>query len=145
MSSRNKLEINLYNTADNDNNKNNKNRDNSKRNKDINFSINKVNIDNETPDDFNKSGYEIKTLKGGVSQLKNVQPHNRKIGPSYNISTPKNKGLSFKENLITKSLNIKDQKLEKEDVLNRSSLYQSIKDIKEVSISLVKKGKFIAN
>eukprot|EP00340_Litonotus_pictus_P007535 CAMPEP_0170515480 /NCGR_PEP_ID=MMETSP0209-20121228/1905_1 /TAXON_ID=665100 ORGANISM="Litonotus pictus, Strain P1" /NCGR_SAMPLE_ID=MMETSP0209 /ASSEMBLY_ACC=CAM_ASM_000301 /LENGTH=511 /DNA_ID=CAMNT_0010799989 /DNA_START=170 /DNA_END=1705 /DNA_ORIENTATION=- len=62
-------------------------------------------------------------MKGNTNRLKNVNPHSRKAVNLYSISTPKTKVIqSNKENMLTKSLNIKQNKDGREEVLNRTAL-----------------------
>ena len=101
----------------------NSNTDNSQKAKNIDFT---PNVAKKSEDLLSKTQYEIKQMRGTVTNLKSlntgtVTKHN------YTIAMPKK--VNQKENLLMKSINIKSKEFDREEILAKNSLVKGFDTI----------------
>ena len=106
----------------------NSNTDNSKKAKNIDFT---PNVSKKSEDLLSKTQYEIKQMRGTVTNLKSMNTGTvNKNKHSYTIAMPKKS--SHKENLLMRSINVNSKEFDREEILAKHSLVKGFDTI-EVS------------
>jgi hypothetical protein len=108
--------------------------DNSQKAKNIEF---KPNVSKVSDDILSKTQYEIKQMRGTVTNLKSINTGTgNKTKHNYTIAMPKKN--TVKENLLLKSINVNSKEFDREEILAKNSLGKGYETI-EVSSGINEK------